>query len=138
MARTLRMPSETELPRGPVRDFVAELFGLYREARRPTLRQISEAIRKRDDLAGTASTETVRRMLRGTTVPSHWPAVEAVLIVLCSIAGKDPDEVLQYDESWASRKDTLESAWHRALDDPHGRYGAPAENPWATGDDAPF
>jgi hypothetical protein len=55
VAQIIRMPNETDLPPGTVRDFAQEVFGLYREARRPTLRQVSEAIRKNDALTGTAS-----------------------------------------------------------------------------------
>jgi hypothetical protein len=68
MARSLRMPSTHVLPKGPRRDFVEELFEHYRAAKRPTLREISERIRD-DELAGTASRETIRRMLLGEVVP---------------------------------------------------------------------
>ena len=68
MARTMRMPSEADLPPGAVRDFVHLLFYFYRQAHRPKLREISDLIKK-SDLPGTASTETIRRMLPGTTFP---------------------------------------------------------------------
>jgi hypothetical protein len=44
----------------------------YREAGRPTLREIGDVIAGRDDLAGTASKETIRRMLQGISVPAQW------------------------------------------------------------------
>jgi hypothetical protein len=122
VARTLRMPSEAELPKGTVRDFVAVLFELYREAHRPTLRKISDAIRRRDDLSGTASTETIRRMLRGDTVPAHWEAVDAVLMVFCEMAGSNPDFERNYEDYSSSRRQDLETAWHQALDHPDRRY----------------
>lgn len=134
------MPSEAELPRGPVRDFVAVLFRLYREARRPPLREISGTIQRRDDLRGTASTETIRRMLRGATVPPHWDTIEAVLIGLCDMAGTDPNALRpggerdEYD--LPTRREELEEAWHRALDEPAGRYPVQANDPWAN--DPPF
>jgi hypothetical protein len=136
MPRTLRMPSEAELPKGPVRDFVNELFLLYRMARRPTLREISSAISQRDDLPGTASTETIRRMLRGSTVPAHWPTVDAVLIVLCEMAGTDPDQEFRSADGSSSWREDVLQAWHEALDNPDGRYVQPAPDPWS--EDPPF
>ena len=47
------------------------LFYLYKEADRRPLRKISGTA-GRLDLRGTASTETIRRMLHGTTVPPSW------------------------------------------------------------------
>lgn len=122
MGRTLRMPSEAELPPGTVRDFVDLLFFFYRQAHRPTLREISDAIRKRDDIPGTASTETIRRMLHGTTVPAHWETVDSVLIVLCDLAGWGPDATFIYDGADGTRRSHLERVWHRALDEPDRRY----------------
>lgn len=131
MARTLRMPSEAELPEGAVRLFVEEVFGLYREAHRPTLRHVSEAIRKNDSLSGTASPETIRRMLLGLTVPSHWSTVDAVVITLCELAGIDPDqgstryyhddESDEYYPHQSSRRKDVEQAWHCVLDLPDER-----------------
>jgi hypothetical protein len=121
MGRTMRMPSETELPRGTVRDFVDLLFFFYRDAHRPTLREISDRIKK-SDLPGTASTETIRRMLRGTTVPTHWETVEAVLEVLSELAGTYPNRELNWEGSIASRREHLERVWHEALDNPDLHY----------------
>lgn len=126
------MPSEAELPKGPRRDFVAGLFELYRAARRPTLQEISSAI-SRAEVPGTASTETVRRMLHGTAVPRHWAAVDAVLVVLCEMSGRDPDGQYGGEPSW---RETLEGAWHRALDKPDGQQPAWAQDPWS--DEPPF
>ena len=130
MARTMRMPSEEDLPPGTVRDFVWLLFFFYRDARRPTLREISDRIRK-SDLPGTASTETIRRMLRGKTVPANWKTVEAVLEVLCDLSGKGLDSRLKYEGDDGTRRGHLERLWHRALDEPHTRYGQPDSDPWS-------
>lgn len=140
MARTIRMPSQSELPPGAVRTFVIELFELYREARRPTLRQVSEAVRRNESLTGTASPETIRRMLQGLTVPAHWATVEAVLITLCDLAGVDPDRTYtSFSHGETSRRKDLERAWHQALDEPDDRRrpipGATSvaePDPWAT------
>ena len=122
MPPSIRMPSETELPAGPVREFVAILFDLYREAHRPTLRQISSVIR-RLDLPGTASTETIRKMLRGTTVP-RWPTVEVVLLALCEIAETHPDQEFPDQAAWntSSRQQVVANLWDRAQDEPDVRY----------------
>ena len=131
MGQVLRMPTEAELPRGARRDFTEQLFSLYREARRPGLREISRAIP--DDSPGTASTETIRRMLRGKTVPVHWQTVNTVLTALCLLAGVDPDDDVGGDyRDQATHRQLVEAAWHRALDEP-ARRAVPAgryEDPW--------
>jgi hypothetical protein len=146
MGQVLRMPSEAELPRGAHRDFTKQLFSLSKEARRPGLREISRAIP--DDSPGTASTETIRRMLRGKTVPVHWQTVDTVLTALCLLAEVDPDEDVGDFRDEATRRQLVEIAWHRALDEPGWRAApaGPADDPWdATeingykpGDEPPF
>jgi hypothetical protein len=134
MARTMRFPSEAELPPGAVRDFAELLFWLFRRAHRPALRDVSEAIRRNDDLHGTASPETVRRMLLGTTVPARWAIVEAVYLTLCDLAGLEPDDAGPEPDNpdpWdrdppPSIHERVENAWHRVLDDPHQSFRQPA------------
>jgi hypothetical protein len=116
MAPVLRMPPESELADSPLRDFVELLFVFYRAARRPTLRQISKAI-ENADCAGTASTETVRRMLRGTTVPPNWETVNAVLEGLCALANWAPDGEWSYLGRQGSPRSHLLRRWHRAIDE---------------------
>ena len=84
MARSLRMPSLQVLPNGPRRRFVDELHEYYRAAKRPTLREVSELIRNDDELRGTASKETIRRMLLGEVVPASWHTVNAVFLTSVS------------------------------------------------------
>lgn len=144
MARTMRMPDEGELPDGAVRDFVWLLFHFYRAAHRPTLREMSNRIEK-NDLPGTASTETIRRMLHGTTVPASWETVYAVLDVLTELAGRTPDSTLTYDGEQRTARNHLERLWHEALDNPTPRYAQhgssyqpppePGHDPWQ--DDGP-
>lgn len=112
----------------PTRDFVELLFHYYRLARRPTLRQMSDRIEK-GNFRGTASTETIRRMLRGTTVPAHWETVETVLLVLCDLADINPDAETEWDGVDGSAHDHLERLWHRALDEPTTVYRR-ARDPW--------
>jgi hypothetical protein len=128
MARTLRMPDEAVLPDGTVRDFVDLLFWYYKQAHRPTLREISDRIKK-SDLPGTASTETIRRMLRGTTVPAHWDTVDAVLVVLSDLAERHPNDRLTYERIEGTRRSHLERLWHKALDQPTLRYQAFPDEP---------
>jgi hypothetical protein len=100
------------------------MFDLYKEAHRPPLRLISATVARLDH-SGTASPETIRRMLNGTTVPTHWPTVEAVLIAFCQLSGTDPDADYHYEASGGriSRRQALEYTWHRALDFPDELYG---------------
>lgn len=130
MGRVLRFPSEEELPLGPVRDFAAGLFDLFKAARRPAGRTISSAI-SRSDLPGTASHETVRRMLIGAVVPGRWETVDAVITVLCEMAKIDPDQPRDEDDYSSSRREDLESAWHKALDNPGVVY-SDTTDPWAS------
>jgi len=141
MARIMRMPSEAELPEGTVRDFAGVLFWLYQKAHRPALRDISEQIRKNDSLRGTASTETIRRMLRGTTVPANWATVDAVFVTLCDMAGLEPAKRLIYKDVERPIYRQVEDAWHQALDYPDWHYEPsepppPAKDPWD--DEPPF
>jgi hypothetical protein len=129
MARIIRMPSEQDLPPGPRRDFVEELHYHYRAAGRPQLRAVTERIAELDAKLnaeeqrvqsglGTASRETIRRMLRGLTVP-RWPAVYAVALALCELSGRDlkgyrwPGH--EYDDS--SCLDVLTLRWNDAMDE---------------------
>lgn len=119
MAQVLRMPDTTELPDGPRRRFVEDLFSYYRDAGRPPLRIITDDIAEKYD-AFTASRETVRKMLRGKTVPVSWSVVDGVLTVLCARAGIDPDT-----ERWEggfddapTHRQNLRNLWNEALDAP--------------------
>ncbi len=147
MPRIVRMPTLQELPKGARRDFVEALFSLYKQASRPPLRDISREIERSDSVA-TASPETIRRMLRGTTVPS-WRIVNAVVLALCRMAHVYPDAG-GYDEP--SHREWVESRWNDALDDPEpervassGRSTRAETDPWSASsnvngfpDDPPF
>jgi hypothetical protein len=132
MAAVIRMPSVKDLPRGPKRDLVEDLFLYYREAGRPTLRAVSDWISEHEELAGTASRETIRRMLAGTSVPAQWETANAVFQALCCLAGFDPDKVHPgWDESRSCRE-RFKDAWNLAIDAPEP---VPAD-PWT--DEPPF
>lgn len=130
--KALTMPPRAVMPDGPHRKFLEELFAYYREAGRPTLRAIAQWIRDHGEdreLRGTASTETIRRIMNGGLVPRNWPVVEAILEALCGIAGRSSaEERWQDDDGWRSRdeptpwtfKDELKRRWNAALDQRQG------------------
>jgi hypothetical protein len=127
----IRMPAEHTLPAGPRRQFVEELHDHYRAARRPTLRVVSDRIKQREDLAGMPSRETIRRMLSGATVPARWEIVNAVFLVLCEMADRDPNGCS--DDNYGDAPtyaQSLELAWNEALDD------QPLDHPY--GNDPPL
>jgi hypothetical protein len=126
------MPSKAVVPDGPHRRFLEELFAYYREAGRPTLRAIAQWIMDHGEdreLRGTASTETIRRIMNGGLVPRSWPVIEAVLEALCDIAGRSSDEERWQDDDdrWGrdqptpwTFKDELKRRWNAALDQRQG------------------
>jgi hypothetical protein len=129
MGQIIRMPTESEVPQGAVRDFAQVMFYLYKKARRPSLREISLAIARNEKLAGTASPETIRRILRGTAVPQRWETVEAVTVTLCDLGNCDRDRSLRFGSERGTVWNVVESLWHRALDFPWAESVAPPEPP---------
>lgn len=115
MPSPIRKPSLSELPMGPRRVLVDVLFHYYRLAGRPTLRKISAWIEEHgDELAGTASKETVRRMLAGTTVPVQWETANAVFTALCGLAGLN---IEVRTNGYTSRRAEFKDYWNKAIDD---------------------
>ena len=122
------MPNETELPAGSVRDFVQVLFTLYRAAHRPTLEAMSKHIRD-GGYTATASKETLRKMLRGTTISAQLAdQVARIILALCELAGREPDDRITLELADGTIMDAspmylAETLWHEALDAPD--LGAP-------------
>jgi hypothetical protein len=102
-----------------MRDFTSMMFFLYKKAHRPPLREISNAISRNDKLSGTASPETIRRMLRGMAVPQRWEIVAAVMETLCDLAGFSPSDEIVIGEDLESIQQLVDRLWHRALDYPN-------------------
>jgi tetratricopeptide (TPR) repeat protein len=101
------VPRPDGLPPGPLRDLVHALHDLYRDAGLPSMRMISSAIRRRNDLPDTVSHETVGQMLRGEAVPS-WTKFECVVRHLAAVAVHRPDmgpEVQRFHELWLAAVD---------------------------------
>lgn len=118
------MPSVDELPRGPKRAFVGELFTYFRAAGRPTPASIEAAVTQLNGAAPAVSVsrETVRRLLKGETT-STWPKVKAVHEVLCRMAGHDPtgrrfSDSSDYDEDNDTRslREYIRDLWNEAVD----------------------
>jgi hypothetical protein len=128
----LTMPPKAAVPDGPHRKFLEELFAHYREADRPTLRTIAQWIKVHGDdreLRGTASTETIRRIMGGQMVPRNWRVIETILEALCDIGGRSSDEERWQDDDdrWGRDQPTpwtfkseLKQRWNAALDQRQG------------------
>jgi tetratricopeptide (TPR) repeat protein len=96
------MPNRAALPEGPLRRLVQGIHDLYTAAGRPGVRQISNAIRDRDDLRDTVSHETISSMLRGDGRP-RWVKLECVVRQLAawSVHHPEPDaEVRRFHQLW--------------------------------------
>ncbi len=123
MPQILRMPSEDELPRGPRRTFVGELFTYFRAAGRPSPASIAAAASQGPQPDRVmVSRETVRRLLKGETT-STWPKVRAVHEVLCRMADRDPtwrrfSDSSDYDEDNDTRtlREYIRDLWNDAVD----------------------
>jgi hypothetical protein len=127
------MPSVEELPHGPRRLFVQELFFHVRAAGRPTPRDLADEILTDDDLSAVVSRETIRKMLRGQTVPSRWEKVDTVFTALCRRSGIDKDEQRLSKETVnrgvvITFEQALRQLWDEALEghsDPELALGMP-------------
>ncbi len=72
----IRMPDERSLPSGPLRDLTLTIHELYRAAGRPPVREVARKIMDNSSLQGTASHESVRKVLTGKL--TRWEVLEAV------------------------------------------------------------
>jgi tetratricopeptide (TPR) repeat protein len=101
------MPNPEQLPHGPLRRLVQAIHDLYGAAGRPGVRQISNAIKNRDDLRDTVSHETVSAMLRGEGLP-RWIKLECVIRQLATWAVTHPDpdaSVRAFHQLWLEADD---------------------------------
>lgn len=149
MVQVLRKPQKSSLSEARW-EFVDELWIHHEAAGRPKLETIMGAIKVFNERnltgGGTASTETIRKMLKGKTVPVDWTRVRATLYVLCEMAGTDPKEYPEgggYDPP--TYEENLRRLWSGALDDPSRGEPPPKRpggdsDPWGGGysDEPPF
>src|SRR5436190_19815179 len=106
------MPKPDRLAAGPLRDLISALHELYAAAGRPGARQLSTAIRDRDDLRDTVSHETISAMLRGDALP-RWIKVECLVRQLAdwAVTHPDPDEeVRRFHHLWLRASDSSAEA----------------------------
>ncbi|MEV4804980.1 hypothetical protein AB0K18_33695 [Nonomuraea sp. NPDC049421] len=125
MARAIAMPSKDQVPEGPHRDFLIIVFQMYRQAGRPSLKQIVNAA-ERMDLQGTASMETIRRTLRGKIIPERWETAYAVYAPLCQLAEINPEAEYymavgddwddRYEPPKSTHKEQFRRVWSAAFD----------------------
>lgn len=141
MPRIIRMPHPDVVPEHTKRrEFVGEMFRLYRAAGSPPLREIEEWIRAHDELKGTASTETIRRILSRGHVPPRWHTVEAIALAFYAASDMEPGEERYPDninESFTNM-DATRLAWAEAIEEdpdvprPHAQQQASFDDPWLT------
>lgn len=148
MPKVMRMP---DLPPGPHRELVELLWIFYRAARRPSLEVMARKAMVMVAIPGPrivrVSRETIRRVLMAEVVPAKWETLEAILLVLCAMSGRDPDADPYDDEpdGGTGARQYLEQFWNKALDEPL-RPASAGNDPWAVGppsgggftDDPPF
>ena len=140
MPRVIRMPRPDAVPLGTKRrEFVEEMFLLYRAAGSPALQEIEDWIRANEELKGMASTETIRRILRGHVSP-RWHTVEAIALAFYTMAGWKP-EAERYPDNMGdpfTNMDATRRAWAEAIEEDPDAPGPPArrqarnEDPWAS------
>ena len=144
MPKIIRMPTTEVLAKGTDRRaFTEEMFYLYRLAGSPALREAEEWIKTQDpdDVRGTASVETIRRVLHGH-VPPRWRTVEAIVLAFCFFARVSPDRERYEDQNNYDRYTLMDAAkqrWNDAIDEEPGTKPSPAppqrfvaDDPWAT------
>ena len=90
------MPDQGRLPPGPWRELTQALHALYESAGKPGTREISEAIRNRDDLRDVVSHEGVRNILRGKH--ARWSKIECVVIQLASWSVGRPNPAAEVEK----------------------------------------
>jgi hypothetical protein len=68
---------------------------------------------------GTASKETIRKTLRGQTVPQRWENAQALFLVLCELAKIRPDEPRDDVDPWGTptHEEHYRHLWNAALDE---------------------
>ncbi|MFC4071854.1 FxSxx-COOH system tetratricopeptide repeat protein [Actinoplanes subglobosus] len=92
----------------PHGEFLAELDRLYTDAGRPSLRRVSQEIRRQNDMPDTVSHETVGAILRGDALV-RWSKVECVVrqLAVMSVHRPDPDdEVRRIHALWTALSNT--------------------------------
>jgi tetratricopeptide (TPR) repeat protein len=101
------MPGRDQGPTGALRDLVEAVHGLYRAAGKPSMRMISQAVRKRTDIRETVSHQTISTMLNGTGLVG-WDKVESIVkqLVVWAVDRRDVDaEIRRFHSLWLAASD---------------------------------
>ncbi|MFF8513380.1 hypothetical protein ACF064_35570 [Streptomyces sp. NPDC015492] len=103
MSARITMPTEEQLPPGPLRELISGLHRLHVDAGAPSSRQVSAAIEKDDDARGKPSHETVSAILRRPGQVPRWENVQSIVRTLASWSHRRPDvdaEVSRFHPLW--------------------------------------
>lgn len=114
MQKVTRMPDLDVLPAGPRREFVEFMFMLYLDAHLPAFEKLSKEIEKSDYLA-TASKETIRKIYVGGGIPVEWQIIRAVVLILCTLSGQDPDSSQLFHDRENTLMGHADRLWTLAL-----------------------
>ncbi len=89
-AKGVEMPGEDVVPPGPQRQLLLEIHRLYRMAGCPSVRDISTAIKSRNDLKATLNRNLISRILNGKQQATA-PQLDSLVRHLAGISVSDPD-----------------------------------------------
>jgi hypothetical protein len=102
------------------------------------LREIEEWIRANDKLKGSASTETIRRILRGH-VPPRWHTVEAIALAFYTMSNMNPSAE-RYPDNMGdpfTNLDATRQVWAEAIEEDPDAPGSHARRQATNFDDKP-
>lgn len=103
MPTRITMPTEEQLPPGPLRELISGLHRLYMDAGAPSSRQVSAAIGEDPGARGRPSHETVSAILRRPGQVPRWENVQSIVRTLASWSHRRPDidaEVSRFHQLW--------------------------------------
>jgi len=106
--RRPRVIERPVMPAGPLADLKALVYELYLAAGAPTLDDIACWIAADDRLAGAPERDTVRRIIKDTSLPPSQADVVAVVAVLARAARWDPDDAaVRARDLWVAARMTV-------------------------------
>ncbi|WP_329295446.1 hypothetical protein [Streptomyces sp. NBC_01455] len=90
MNKKIELPSEDDLPPGPVRDLTIRIHSVYDEANWPSMQKIVDAM-EQVDAPGTSSRQYVYNILKGLPRRPSWPIIESIVRALASKTRRQVD-----------------------------------------------
>ncbi|MFE2011338.1 hypothetical protein [Streptomyces sp. NPDC059491] len=122
MPTRITMPTEEQLPPGPLRELISALYRLYMDAGAPSSRQVSAAIAEDSGARGAPSHETVSAALRRPGQVPRWENVQSIVRTLASWSHRRLDidaEVSRFHQLWQAAElapeadeDGIGTPWH--------------------------